>query len=705
MAQQNCHVRLTHLTQMMDDVDKKKFDPLRDKAGISPDTYWKTVNNHSLQQVGPGTPELNVNDYISLFSRVQNYGPAGSELSDKVRRGLEMVDINSSMYEWRALTFLQSLRTPEEWRNLREVIEQRTAQNLQPGERKPPVGSQKIEPLNDNVRLAAEFLNSTEGSGGLLDHLAGIAERDGVLEQRLPNYWPIIYPTELLDDVQFKQTAVSSFASEQARLRLAREQGKKPSQVQVGPGDVKDVDNENARLIFDRYVIPQYAAVAPHLELKRDWDVAGQIDDPNVLIPIYIKQLWRRIAEKRIFGERDHLHDFPRKAKELLNQIESTHGKTAHDEALLLVKDFVGINPADPTMHSTIMRTLSNMQGLKLSMSALRNLTQQVNTALRGDFTSLTTAWGKYMSDGQLNGYNVRELAKDIAAGADLALYDSSLYRAHDRFGKVVEASLKWTGFAPVERANRIFTGISGAVYADKQARRLLDGLRGAADRLRELGIDPDRVKENGGISQTDMLLAGRRFIDETQFRTRAGDLPFFAQTPLWRFMLQFRTFSINQTRFVLREMQRRPGRVLMFAAGMMPGAGFASDLIQDAALELLPWFEPRKRDRRSPTEAYLESWASAGSFGLVSDLAWASYMAGESKTFANFFTPPGIGTLNDMTAVVGEVARGKGNQAARDFFRQFGGLGAAFGRYQFPAKQRQNQVSSLEEFDEWLDL
>jgi hypothetical protein len=143
-----------------------------------------------------------------------------------------------------------------------------------------------------------------------------------------------------------------------------------------------------------------------------------------------------------------------------------------------------------------------------------------------------------------------------------------------------------------------------------------------------------------------------------------------------------------------------------MFSLGAMPAAGFAGDLLQDSLLEALPWFEPRKKDPRSSTEAYLESWAAAGSFGLVSDLAWATYMAGESKQFANFFTPPGVGTLNDLTAVAGELARGKGHAAARDFFRQFGGLGAAFGRYQFPTKhsQRNDQQSTLDEVEEWLD-
>jgi hypothetical protein len=161
-----------------------------------------------------------------------------------------------------------------------------------------------------------------------------------------------------------------------------------------------------------------------------------------------------------------------------------------------------------------------------------------------------------------------------------------------------------------------------------------------------------------------------------------------------------------------------------MFSLGAMPAAGFAGDLMQDAAMELLPWFEPRKKDPRSSTEAYLESWAAAGSFGLVSDLAWATYMAGESKQFANFFTPPGIGTLNDATAVAGryghaawnyyiegnavkaELARGQAKSATRDFFRQFGGLGAAFGRYQFPTKhsQRRDQQSTLDEVEEWLD-
>lgn len=699
MATNPCTVRTARLSALWDDADKNRFDPLRGKSGVTPDTYWKTVNNHALQNVGPGTPELNQGDYISLFSRVQNYGAAGTELVDKTKRALEMVDMNSSVYQTRALQILEPLTTPEEWRNLKEVIEQRSGAGLEPGRKMPAVGSQVIQPMNENVRVAAEYMKS------LMDHLADIAEKEGILQNRLPNYWPIMYPTTLLENVQFKQMAQGDFALEQARLRMAREQGIKPSAVNVQKSDIQPEDVANAKLIFDRYVIPQYAAVAPHLELARAWDVAGGIEDPKQLIPTYIHQMWRRITEKRVFGERDHLHDFPRLAKEHLGKILAENGNRAHDEALILVKDLVGIHPADPTMHSTIMRTLSNMQGLKLSFSALRNATQQINTAMRGDFESLGKAWYLYLKNGELNGLNVREMALDIGGAADMALYEATLFRSHDRFGNFVEKALRYTGFTPIERLNRIITGISGAIYADKQARLLLEGGKNASKRLLELGIDPAMVKEHGGISTQDMLLSGRRFIDETQFRTRPGDLPFFAQEPIWKFLLQFRTFSINQTRFIIREMQRRPERVLMFALGVMPMGGFAADFIQDSALTMLPWFEPRLREERKPHEAYLESWASAGSFGLLSDFAWATYMAGESKMFSNFFTPPGIGTLNDSVTVMGELARGKGKQAFRDFSRQFGGLGAAFGRYIAPPKSQRDGVSTLDEVEEWLSL
>lgn len=706
MAQNpNCTVKIQRLSQLMDNYQNQRFNPLSGKSGITPDTFWKTVNGYALQNVGPGTPELNVNDYISLASRVRRYGPAGAELTDKILRAQEMLDINTRIYERRALEILEPLKTEQEWANLREVIEQRSAQGLLPGKRMPPVGSKSVAPMNENVRIAAEFLNSRPGSGGLLDQLATIAEQEGILKQREKNYWPIIYPTSLLEEQGFKETILKDRALEFAQKRIAKQRGVKTSSVSVTEKDLIGEDYANAKLIFDRYIIPQYAVVAPHIEMGREWDVAGRIDDPRILIPTYIRQMWRRIVEKRVFGERDHFHDFPRKAKELLGQIQINNGDNAYNEALTMVKDFVGITPSDPTMNSVILRTLSNMQGLKLSLSALRNASQFMNTALRGDFSSLAKAWYLYLKDGELQGFNVRELAKDIGGAADLALYESTLYRAHDRFGKFVEKTLQATGFTPTERMLRVFSGLSGAIYANKQAQRFLNGAKDAAQRLLELGIDPTDVRRNGGITHQDMLLAGRRFIDETQFRTRAADLPFFAQTPLWRFLLQFRTFSINQSRFLVRELQRRPARTLLFSFGAMPAVGFGLQLLQDMALELLPWFEPRKHETRSGLEIALESWASAGSFGLLSDFAWAAFMSGESKMFANFFTPPGIGTLNDLTTIIGELGRGKGTAAFRDFARQFGGLGAAFGRYVAPPRGFENKVTTIEELDEWLSL
>ena len=280
-------------------------------------------------------------------------------------------------------------------------------------------------------------------------------------------------------------------------------------------------------------------------------------------------------------------------------------------------------------------------------MSVFANASQSTNTIMRGNFVSFSKAAKMLLFDDEVaRGVGARDFALTSGLIIDNVLKDATLYQGN-RMGELL---LKYNGFTGTEKLNRMLAAMTGAVYLKEQYVEAVAGSRRAVKRLGELGFSLDALRSRNGPDFDDMLVAGRKFVDETQFVDTPTERIRFAQNARMRWLLQFKTFTINQTRFMMRELQRRPVRTVMFGFGVMPAVGagvnFARNTVQQQLLGAPP---SRYQEHQTPRQEYLEAMANAGAWGLASDLMFSWAMQAElGELSRSVVTPPLISTTYD---------------------------------------------------------
>jgi hypothetical protein len=651
--------------------------PQQRELGTNADGFWRTFDGHFANDIGSPGPQLTNRERLSTRGRVQSFGDAGADLANRIVRLEEYADIRHTADVRAVRPFLQGM-SAEEHRNLFEVLEGRSLGNVTPkGVYAEQPGTRQVQPISPRVQRAIPIVQEYFQRRGEELEAKGIVPNFRVRR----NYVPEMYETNALRSAKFKERAIEGIAEQQARA--------------AGRTVVDAADRDTARMVMERYMGKQFALNAPNLWEMRTLDLAdGRILDMNKVFALYAHQYWRTVGEAALFGPRLHPHQAPLAALELAEQaVASAQGKSLAQHTVdAYMRDTFGIYPSDPTLNSTAVRTLASMQTLKLSLSVIKNASQSLNTAMRTSFPTLMRSIFQYMRNAEASeGIAARDFAHMFASIADSAVYESTLFPTivQDAAGRAGEFVLKYTGFTPVEKMNRVLAGFSGALYAQRQAERLVEGgSRAAEKRLLELGIDPARVRaSNGELTLEQKLMAGQRVLNETQFRARVSELPFFANTPWARMLLMFRTFSINQTRLMWDQMSRRPTRMVAFGAGIMPVAGIGINLARQAFTQGLMGAPPPGGPPDDAYSTFFEGAASAGSFGYLADLL--AYAYNNAGTGRSFFEPTMLSTLDDAVMVGHYIMNRKPAAAYRMFTRQFGGLGAAFGRVTAPPENR----------------
>jgi hypothetical protein len=211
-----------------------------------------------------------------------------------------------------------------------------------------------------------------------------------------------------------------------------------------------------------------------------------------------------------------------------------------------------------------------------------------------------------------------------------------------------------------------------------------------------ELRFKPDEVLRAPQDAMTEMsYLAGLRVSNATQFRADVLSMPLWAQSPLGRFAFQFKSFAINQTRFIINEVFGRHGdtarrlraiAVLTTAypaigigltkarAGLM-GETITSEFVDEALA---------RDDVQGWLMAGAAGFATAGALGIVADMI-ATTALGNKFAASSFFIPPAASTALNALDIGASVVRGLATgdteqyeRAARTLSRELGGLGAA---------------------------
>lgn len=637
--------------------------------------WWRTVDGMFARDVGPAVPPLATAERLSLLGNVSHLGPSGSDLATKIERFQNVKDF----YSRADYTFLQrsgvSKLNKEESVNLIQHLEGRTHELDEFGIHVYAPGTKPVEPMNQRV---ASVANSIRAYFADRDQLAS-REIDGY-KSFGSNYFPIMHETDTIRGAAFREKSTQGLAK-----KIASADGR----TTVLPNDVAQ-----ANLVFDHHINRQFASTSSNLQHERLWDVGeGRILDPNKVLSHYSDQFWRTLHEKRIFGQRSSEHAMPDSVLAMMGGIEQQYpgNNGIKNRVQALVQDTFGIIPSDPTFNNAIVKGLQGVQTFKLSLSAFKNASQTGNTWMRTNGPTVLKALDAYARDSEVHfGIPVSEFRGMMASVVDNAMYEATLFQGQGRLGAISEGILNYTGFTPVEKFNRTIAGVSGAFYAQQQAKLLVStGKQRYAKQLLELGLNPERIVANSGeLLLEEKLLAGQKIINATQFRARQSDLPFFAtQNPsMWRALLTFRTFSLNQVRLMQDMAHKRPGRTALFGLGVMPSIGMGVNFARDTFTENVIGIPPSaSKANQDGMASYLEAAGAAGSFGFISDALYAGYMTGENSSFKDFLVPAMLSSADDYLMAAGQLARGRFPQFAHTVGRQFGGLGSAFAKSIFP--------------------
>lgn len=699
----NIAQRLDHaMSQGLEHQSTQRSLPTREagtKVSVEEGGIWRTPEGWLAHDIGPNVVPYTVAERISLIGHVaglngEKGNAGGRQLATKIERLQNTSDV-SSRTEWQFLNYgdrksgfrgirLDQLRDAEHV-NLIEVIEARPSTLDEFGMHAFEVGSKPVAPMNERVAYAADVLRQYfKDSDNLLQNekIAGYNPF-----HKPSNYFPIMQETNTLrTNMHFQNNAVNGLAKKIA--------------AQDGRSVVEPIDVEAANRVFQYYVNKQHAKVGANIQRDRVWDIgAERLTDTSKVIQLYAQQKWKAIHEKRIFGERNSEHAFPESIRQLMGSIETAYNSDngVVQQLDALVKDTFGIVPSDSVFNHAVIRSLNGLQGLKLSMSVIKNSSQSGNTAMVTSIPTLLKSIRAFVQNSEVShGIGARDFAGMMASVTDQSMYEATLWQGTDFIGRSVSNVLNWSQFTRVERWNRSFAGISGAFFAERQAQMFAEtGGMKYARQLTELGIRPDRalasIKETGTLTLQDKLIAGQKIINATQFRARASDLPFFAthNPAMWRSFLTFKTFSINQTRLMVDMAHKRPARALVFGAAVMPAVGmgvnFGHDLLYN---DIIGAPRTPMQDNQDAMSQYLEAAASAGSYGIVSDVLSAMYMSGENQNYRHVFTPAMISSAEDYLLMAGELMHGKFPQFARTVGRQLGGVGAAFTRAYIPTEE-----------------
>jgi hypothetical protein len=397
------------------------------------------------------------------------------------------------------------------------------------------------------------------------------------------------------------------------------------------------------------------------------------VDDPWHALERYASAVERRIAYGTRFGFKGENRD------RIIAAITKEGGN--RELASSVADVFLSRKFYDGAMEKWASNIVNLQIGTKLPLAAIANASQNVNTAfmlgVRRTLKHMVRTNSQEHSDGVLR---AMALSESVVSGMRETWLEPRLQTLTGKFANFV---LTGSGFAKIERYNRLVAGLaSHGVFLDDTARAANGRLRGtnlmaARRRFSQLGMDLDDVVRQArrfgpgseGMSAWLASAQGKKAITQaifggvrtTQFTSAPSRMPTFWQHPIGRVLMQFHSFSFNQTKFlrdaVLREASEGNVKPLAGFLSLYPVAG---DMVGDVR-SLVSGREPRDFDGLG---AYLDNFLYVGGLGLATD----AYMAARYGRLDSFLLGP---TVSDASDLVERLAQGDVDGLLTDLRRE----------------------------------
>lgn len=341
-----------------------------------------------------------------------------------------------------------------------------------------------------------------------------------------------------------------------------------------------------------------------NLEMARETDLPYN-KSPNVLFD-YIENAYGRIADAANFGKRDEeLYRLARAA--------GTQGGDT-DQIVKYLDQILGKNQTP----NKVLRALTSLQTItKLNpVTSVVNLTQNLSTWLRTDTSSMAKAMGNIVQNPN-KAYEIATKTGQISPSMAKELQD------YIGTGNAASKWIRLIGMHGTERFNRVVAVNAGVEYAQKLAKQASGGSKAALRELNRLGIDPKDIGKNGELTEDALLKIGRQVSSETQFSTRAGELPYAWRTELGKVITQFKSFAYKQTGFVANNTKRTlseasKGNVKPLINALVVygiAAPIAGEIVNDFRALIR---NKSREDTDTLTERYFSNILAASSFGLL---------------------------------------------------------------------------------------
>lgn len=370
-----------------------------------------------------------------------------------------------------------------------------------------------------------------------------------------------------------------------------------------------------------------------HLEKAREFDFPFYDSDPQRVVTKWLNSSTDRLATIEEFGLKNQ------ELTKLIGKIKQKQGSVTAKEASNLIKVATGAIEHAPVTEkaSMFMRAISVP---KLAFTPIQNLTQNLNTLLATDTPSFFK--------GIISVFTKEGRKRALKSGATLQQVISEMSKGAGAEYDFANNFLKYNGFQLTEKINRTVAANAGMAYTERNFKTLLKNPMNkvARARLQELGINTDLVLARGELIEEELLKAGRKLSDMTQYNMNAMNLPAWASSDMGKVVAQFKTFAYNQTRFLKNQLVKelnsnnpaRVARLFLILGTIFPMGG-------EVARDLRSLITQEKR----PTDAldrYLQDIVSVGGLGILTDL----YSSATYGRLAETFLGPTMGSLTQST-------------------------------------------------------
>lgn len=617
-------------------------------AGVAEEAVPKPVGSPGVLARSPLRP------LASVEERLRQAGPSGERLADLVKRADDLGEVEAGKVK----VSLQRAGFGK-----LSAAEDAQVHDAAIGKLSPDALSPRARSVFEAWDAYRQTVLPRAKGSGLQVILPG-GERVPLPEERA-NYFPQHpAPDAQLKGGKVRQAVVANLARNQGLSPeaaaatvddyLAAKAGKKGA----GALAAQAIAKQNDRPVSWAMNRMRRGFLAPTVERSANVERARLYDNPfydpspsRQFVP-YIENTEHRIAEATHLGPNNE------NADALVKQLPEERRR----EAERLARLAVGAQEPQDAPLANLLHAGRHLSSLKLGpFSALRNLTQSTNTALRADLPSLLRGGAKALTK-----------AGGETAMASGAASEHALHNVAHQVGAESGFLAKWlkgVGFTQSEQFNRRVAANVGAEYTGRMARRLVKNPADAIARaeLADLGVSPDAVLKAGGASADDLLVGAKRFTDQTQFRSRPLDLPAMASdNAVTQNAAQFKTFSFQQGRLLAKETldRLRSGDPKNIARGVRNLAILAT--VFPAAGEVVNDIEAAVTGKKRPgpgVQRWLEDLQQTGGAGLGSDVLQSAEFGKGDKggSLALTMAGPTLSTAYGLGQTAYDIAKSGG--------------------------------------------